>query len=218
MTATPPLLIGNEEGNPKQETRSAPRVAQRVRPLTSQQFSSPLRRCRLYLSVLFLYTFLLPLPFFLFSFLFRLFSSFHPYACFYWRPVPTVFPPCFLAGQIWLVRHRDSGEKLVLKEITVKTEEERKEAANEADVLAKVSHVNLIGFIELVQVSNACLAPSLCAPPPTVPCPSAHPPWLVADILPPLIFWSPSFFSRRPNWCASCKSTPMMATCSKRFK
>ena len=55
------------------------------------------------------------------------------------------------AIQIWLVRERDTGEQLVLKEIAVRNQAERDEASNEAAVLAAVSHINIVAFVELVQ-------------------------------------------------------------------
>eukprot|EP00729_Bicosta_minor_P005644 gene5644-15536_t len=51
--------------------------------------------------------------------------------------------------RIWLVRERDTGEQLVLKEIAVRNQAERDEASNEAAVLAAVSHINIVAFVEL---------------------------------------------------------------------
>ena len=64
------------------------------------------------------------------------------------------------AIQIWLVRERDTGEQLVLKEIAVRNQAERDEASNEAAVLAAVSHINIVAFVELVQPVRNTIPPA----------------------------------------------------------
>ena len=58
------------------------------------------------------------------------------------------------------MRERDTGEQLVLKEIAVRNQAERDEASNEAAVLAAVSHINIVAFVELVQPVRNTIPPA----------------------------------------------------------
>ena len=47
-------------------------------------------------------------------------------------------------GQVWLVRHRDSGRELVAKEIRTHSKTERDEAVREARIMRSLSHKNIV--------------------------------------------------------------------------
>eukprot|EP00041_Stephanoeca_diplocostata_P035763 m.1273760 g.1273760 ORF g.1273760 m.1273760 type:complete len:752 (-) comp24755_c1_seq28:1896-4151(-) len=60
-------------------------------------------------------------------------------------------------GKVFLCKNQNTDEKIVAKEINIRTKTEHDEALAEAQILSSVSHVNIIAFKEVRRTGPQCL-------------------------------------------------------------